>query len=773
MKKQFFKKARIGSFVLAFGLLTASALSLVSALNASATGGTDGENQEAEERWINYDPEGEIYSVGDAQENFDGLHADRELLGANANDDGIVTITMHVKEGEGHFEGEENPQIHSKSYYFRDLYIDYTEPVSDRGNGYVFAGWSSREEADAVDITVGNVAAGRIPSDIYAVWSDKAYVYYHIPSGYWEYQGQAYQHIMAEYDAGAEFQLLKNPDPVPFEDDTYVYAGWYTELFGRGEEIREGDPVTAYELDVYLAWNYDTDAIDALELNTPEHVEVGYQSPVLKFTPEEDGIYEIYTDGIVSDPSSEDTLYQGMLRIRDLWDHGLAIESQMDPSEGWGDVHAYLEMEAGTTYYIRLDEAGGHDIDFNVLVRKSQMVDVTFDADKDGLYNGHFDGDPEQTTKVVSLPVGYDIKSKSIPGLEYDDENFAFGVWKTNPDDGHSWLLVTEDLDYVYASYVEMITVHLDYNGGHHPYYPEEHTYDAKFMPGKTFETPIDPVVDDPALAFAGWAFESDATEPDPEITEGATDAEAFKNQTLYAVYSQKAPVTFVVNGGGYMADDPNLTVYETSYGIGHIFYGMAVMHDNPRVKHSGWVDQDGVRTYMTDGVDGRYRIHGETTFTAVLNYEVLVDGNGGLLPNGGFGPAEEIRVEIPYEDEDSTFSIEDALERTGEPYLPDDDTKEFAGFATTPNATEPDVDDDTLLIDLDTVYVVWKDKEEPEPEPTPASDDEPEAPEVPNTGANTITAERVTVTTYASLGLALLAPIVFGATRLFRKRRI
>ena len=765
MKSIIFKRVGLASVALVFGLI--SIFPLISARNASAVG--EEPSEISDESWIDYDPNGKVHAVANAKEDFDALHSSVEqpLLSTPENANGLVTINLHVKEGEGHFEGETDPQVHSKEFYFRDTFDDRTEPVSDRGNNYVFAGWSVSEEAISVDIPVGEIKAGNVASDLYAVWSDKAYVYYHIPSGVWEnpVDGEAYQHVMMEYDAGMHFQNL-NPEPHPFESNTYTIAGWYTELFGRGEEITEETIINHFITEVYLAWNYDADAInDPMELDVEYDLTAGMSTPVMTFTAPETALYEVYTDGITS-PEGEAN--QGMVRIRDIFDRGLASEKQMEPGTGWADVHAYYKMQAGETYYIRFGEAGGNFISFKGAIRKAKMVDITFDADRTREYGGHFDGDPEKTTKVISYPVGYEIRFENVESLKCDDENYAFGSWHSENDEEHSYLLVTEDTDYLYATYIEMTTVHLDFNGGYHPFDANIHELDAKFQPGSTFESPIDPDIDDPAIDFVGWAHDPHATEPD--VFDDVTGVESIKNDTLYAIYDEKVPVTFVVNGGGYMIDDPSITVFETAYGKGHVFYGMSAMHFNPNVKHSGWIDQNGVRTYVTDGIDGRYKIMGETTFTAVLDYEIIADANGGLFPNGGFGETPVLRVELSYEDDESTFSADAVLNRTGYPHIPDDDTKEFAGFATSEDATEPDIDDSTPLVDLYYVYVVWKDKEEPEPEPTPEEpEEEPEAPEVPDTGANAAESNYAGAATFSGLG-AVIALVLLGIIRLFRK---
>lgn len=741
MRTKIIKRASLVVLILVF--------TLTPRLNAGAITSDNDEN----EPWLRttaVDGKGRIYCDEGTKALLSALCSNSAQTLSETTSNNLVTVTMHVNAGEGQFEGEADPLVHSKEFYFRDSFDDYTKPVSER-NDYVFAGWSKSPEATSVDVIAGETRISNVGTDLYAVWSNKSYVYYHVINGFWEnpVDGEAYSEIIMEYNSGSNFQSL-TPTPRTVEN-VYNFVGWFERMSGQGKEYTSSTVIDGFITDVYSAWNYDATKIDRpMELDTEYDFTAGISVPVFTFTAPETAVYEVYTNGIVSGDTDEDS-YQGMVRVRNIFDRSLAMEEQMNPESGWGDVHTYYEMQAGETYYIRVGEVSGKYLSAKVAIRKPTMVDVNFHANLPGESGAYFDGDPTKLIKTVAFPVGYDIRIKSIVGLNYDEENYQFATWQTENDDDHSYLIVTEDTTDLYASYVEMITVYLDYNGGYDPF-TKAPSCTAKFIPGRSFEAPIDPSIDDPAISFVGWSRNQDATEPDGDIKEGGMDAGLLKNQTLYAVYGEKVPVTYVVNGGGYMVDDPNVTVYETSLGNGHIFYGMAVMHDNENVKHAGWIDQNGERIYETSHIDANYHIDGETTFTAVLNYQLTAFANGGLFPNGGIGGAEVIRAELPYEDEDSTFSLSDILARTGTPIIPDDNTKEFAGFATRADATEPNITDETPLVNLSYIYTVWKDKEEPTPsededsEFNPNKDEESEASVVPNTGVNHSDTDSLTV---------------------------
>ena len=618
-----------------------------------------------------------------------------------------IEITMHSGEYGSFAEGD--PDNRSKTYFKTDPFNDYTTPVSNRPD-YVFAGWSTKPEAIEVDVEVGLTKAADIGTDLYAVWSDKAYVFYHVYNGFWHGpDDEIYRDVLMEYDAGTNFQPL-DPDPIASQN-VYDFVGWNTQQFGRGERYTTSTVIDEFFTDIYSEWYYDASLIeDEMFVNEVYHVSAGVSIPVYKFTPNETATYEIYTDGIEDDGSDR----QGMIRLQDIHDRSLQHEEQIDPSAGYADVHLYYEMQAGETYYIRFGEMEGAFISFDASIRKANMTTVTFNANHGE--KAWFDGDHSVTTKQVQLPIGEDIGTYHVDGLE-NDSDITFVGWseEVDPEEIHNHLLVTADMT-VYAQYMELTVIPLDYNGGHDPYDGETTSYLAKFRAWDFFETPIDPVHDNPEKKFVGWSKNSAATEPDSEIMEGNSTANQVRDYlnggTLYAVYGEPVTVTFNTIGGAYMMDDPSETSYEASVGKGHIFYGMAVMHDDPYVKAKGWMDQNGVFIPKVSEIYGHYTVEGDTTFTSVLVRELYAVGNGGYFPYGGIGGFENKTLPMPYTGWNTKFSYADAINELGQP-VSHDASKYFIGFATTPDATEPDVIDGvTLIEDLRNVYAIWGDDE-------------------------------------------------------------
>lgn len=647
-------------------------------------------------------------------------------VGATADGTGrYVTITMHAGEY-GHFD-EGDPESHTKTFFYADAFNDHTEPVSSR-DGYVFIGWSTSPEVTSVNVEVGETKAGNIGSDLYAVWSDKAYVYYEIYNGVWTNPdtGDDYTSVIMEYNVGATFQNL-SVDPRPLEN-VYDFAGWNSNYYSAGTHYIPGETViNDYWTEVRVEWDYNAERIEdelevvgeGEEVEKEKDVSVGLRIPVYKFTAPETATYEIYTSGVEVDPEApEEEQYEPIIRLRDINDNSLAIEKYVDPDKDHTDldVHLFYEMTAGETYYIRFGENHSYPLTFKAGVKKATMANVTYDANRGS--DAWFDGDHSKTTKIIPTPIGEDIFNIRLygEGLEYDGDKVSPGAWYDTPDptgDEHNYLIVTGDMT-VYADYTEMVAINLDFNGGYHPYEKDMTSMPATFPNWAKFESPIDPDIDDPTKDFAGWSRNKNATKPDPDIIEGKTQATELDGETLYAVYGEKVLTTFVTEGGAYMLDDPDVTTFESPRGNGHIFYGMMVMNPyGDRVKHVGWIDNKGEIINTTSDIDGYYHINGDTTFTALLRYKITAKGNGGHFTVGcGWGGACETGYpEISFRDEDSTFSYAEAKEFAGIP-VSDEEGKYFIGYATTEDAEEPDIiDGETKLLDLSVIYAVWGDE--------------------------------------------------------------
>lgn len=748
---------RIGIALLAF------LLSVLSVPSVWAANGESGIDDAEKKLWSTPVDKSKIFCDENAASVFTAICTRRAVpTSLQASSERYIDITMHAGD-HGHFDG--NVKERTVTFYRSDNFNDTTKPIAE-SEEYVFVGWSTKPEATQVDIDVDLVKAYEVGTDIYAVWSNKAYVMYNINNGAWESpDGEIYQMVLMEYDAGANFKPL-NPEPYPFEQ-FYDFAGWT-----EGTSSENTVPYTAetainkYWTEVYANWDYNASRMDnELTVGRLYDIQAGVSIPAYKFTPKESGWYEIFSDGIEEDGTDR----QGVIRLQDVHDHQLGMEKFIDPTteNGEYDVHLYYEMEAGKTYYVRFGEMSGGYIRFNAGVRKAETATVTFDTNHgDDVW--FVDGENKSTTFDMTVPVGDDIANYRFGDkMVINDDTITFNVWakESNPDEIHGYLIVDGPMT-VYADYIELVAIHLDYNGGYNPLKPEETSYIAKYHRWDKFVTPIDPKIDNPRLKFAGWSTNPNATKPEEEYRESASEsaagiAEKLNGRSLYAIYTEPVTVVFNTTGDAYMMDDPNAITYESSYGKGHIFYGMAVMHEDPQVLARGWVDQDGVFVPVVSTEYGAYTIEKDTTFTSVLGYKIMAYGNGGCFPYGGIGCYSVELAVFDYNGPDTMFSYEDAESKLGVPRN-DDETKQFLGFATDADAAEPDiVDGSTYLNSLYSIYAVWSGEEDEEADGE-SNEGEEEVPAAPNTGNNSVQ-NGASVVDYALPLVFVIIFVLFG----------
>ena len=163
MSKTFCKKAGLAFFSLAF--------SLIPCLNTYA--------ESEGYLWSTPTDKTKIYCDEGSSQIFKSVCSGITLNPLGETNDRYIDITMHAGEY-GHFETEQGNTTERTNEYFRgDTFDDKTQPISDRPD-YVFIGWSTKPTADDVNVEVGSMTASTVGTDIYAVWSDKVYVYYNI-----------------------------------------------------------------------------------------------------------------------------------------------------------------------------------------------------------------------------------------------------------------------------------------------------------------------------------------------------------------------------------------------------------------------------------------------------------------------------------------------------------------------------------------------------------------------------------------------------------------
>ena len=640
------------------------------------------------------------------------------VLGKNndineSSSDRYITIKLHAGE-HGYFGDSTDPKETYDSVQFRgDSFEERTEPTP-YGN-YKFLGWSTDPNSDMPDVSIGGTNVSMLGTNLYAVYTNKCIVFYDAMSGYIETESGQYRKIQMEYDCGADFQYI-----TPVTNILEVsFDKWYiTDTSNNSEPLPANFKVNDTIVNVKAAYTYNDQYIEDMNLDQDYDLTIIYAGKFFKFTPTETDVYEIFTSNVTSpegavSPIDPDDLGEVLLNI-DLLDQNTKKLKTSEQLPDLSNSHIIETLQAGTTYYFQIREMGLHATDsvgIHTMIRKSEHKTATYHSNLGDLA---WFGD-DHNTKEVSVPFTSGTRVDNYPyttlGLNLaDNEHYVFLGWTDDLDSEydpeHKVFIDDEDVD-LYAVYIRKNSITLHANGGYFPMNNGEETFKYVYIVGWSLDIPFEPHNDDNTKKLAGWSRNKNATVPDSDLLEMVTNPEDIfedgEDRILYAVYDEKVIERFDANGG-YFLDDPNITTYETTKGKGHIFYGLSLFHENPRMIPLGWVDQNDEKIPYTPGAYPYYTIEEDTEYTAVWGYEVILDANEGNFPEWN---ATRLMAVLEY---DGKFSLANIKAQLGDA-VPDDPNKYFVGWATTPDATTPDVIEGvTNVKDLDTIYAVYAD---------------------------------------------------------------
>ena len=610
-----------------------------------------------------------------------------------------ITIKMHA--GENGYFGEPGVTTRDSIQFRGEAFSDKTIP-SNTDENMVFVGWTTDPESVDPNIIVGSTHASMIGSDIYAIWTDKCIVDYSVINGQVEIDGDMVNRGVKEYNKGDTFENLI---PVNYIPDVFAFRGWYYDFGGESILVPEGMILDKPNLSVFSKWSYIPENIPNMVVGTKYHHDVDKAGVYYKFTSPETKVYELFFDLI-----DGDTQNTGNIEIYDkdnnkIRDHG-------NPDDD-GNAKLTYTMLAGETYYINFRGSFGGRVEFEAGIRETDYRTVTFHSNRDEQGDAYFDDDESKLITTIPFSIGEEISHYRNTGLSFKDENkLEFIGWSLDPNETRvplDKIEVTDNID-VYGIYYDLDSITLDANGGYYSLLDgdTELVYDYKI--GTAFDPPFNPQIDDVSIKFAGWSRNPNATEPDEDILEEITMIDSLP-KTLYAVYTEKILETWDADAenGGYFLSDPSITTYESTKGKGHIFYGLTLYNANERLTPLGFEDQDGEFIPYTTLAYPFYHNKGDTTYKAVWGYKVVVDCNGGYLP---LFDEDRMRLAMPI---NGKFDLQYVFDSLGYPVMDGDENinKYVIGFATSPNATEPDIiDGETDISDLDVIYAVWSDDE-------------------------------------------------------------
>ncbi|MCR4841523.1 MAG: InlB B-repeat-containing protein [Lachnospiraceae bacterium] len=498
------------------------------------------------------------------------------------------------------------------------------------------------------------------------------------------------QQVFDSYEKGSTF--APSAVPVP-NSECFEFDGWYTGLQGRGERYTETSVING-DVDLYANWKPVDDFIPEITDGSLFPTEVYGMGVIFSFTPDETAMYEAYTTG--NDPDA------GFPNVRILNDRLIAVANSRSADYDFNAVAA-TELTAGETYYVEYSSVFGSYLSYNAGFKKSELVPVTFHSNTKNGEKAYFDNDPSVVVKTVNVRKGAHLEHYRESGLWVDeDQDMTLAGWVLDPEfeDADEEIIAESPVD-LYAVYDRYRSVILDGNGGCYEVLGEDVTsIRFAYHEGQLFDCDMIPTSPYPDKVYAGWATTPDATEPN--VFEGEYYYDL--GEVLYAVYADPVKVTFNANGGYFFAN-PDLTEFNAVYGKGHSFYSVHIENEDPNMEIMGWMDQNGNFIPYSSITYAGYRFTEDTVLTAVWGRYVVIDANGGcFLGDEEFTAA---RVLFPLIE---AFDSEYVSALLGEPeYIGTE--KEFAGWATTPDAECADIIDGEFdLSTTNRIYAVWKD---------------------------------------------------------------
>ena len=479
--------------------------------------------------------------------------------------------------------------------------------------------------------------------------------------------------------------------PVPINSN-YVFSGWFSGIQGTGKEITSR-LITDDFSTFYAYWKPDTTVIPAISLDDEINMEISGAGLLYQFTPSETAVYEVFTTG--NNPENA----VANIRILDGDLRTVALSNSSDYSY---NAVVSTELTEGVTYFIEFSSVFGEATSYTGTLKKTEFVPITFHANPPSEGAVYFDDNTSKTEKTIDVRKGAHVESYRVDGFTIaDGANLMLDGWSLNAGaETKDTEIIAEEATDVYGVYISYKSVMLDANGGAFTTFGQdvtEHIY--TYFEGGMFSPAFSPVIDDQSKLFAGWATTPTATEPD--VIEGESYDDL--GERLYAVYSDVLNVTVDANGG-YLFTNPELTVYNTTVGKGQAFYPYHAEHNDPYMSLMGWKDQNDVIIPATTTTYPGYQYTEDTYLTALWGRRIVVDANGGCFRFDASLTAVQLTL-ASYE----PFDSNDIINLVGEP-INFDDLQYLAGYATTPDATEPDIIDGvTDLNGVTHIYAIWK----------------------------------------------------------------
>ncbi len=569
-------------------------------------------------------------------------------------------------------------------------------PTPDSANtAMAFAGWTMDPEADEIEY-VYDWTVFEEETTLYAVWETLAEIIFDANGGCF-YEDPEYTQYREGYRPGETFWAYGIFESEVYHPDGLGLAGWAESRNAKPDEVLEYYQVPENGATLYAVWTtkvtltFDVNNKDAFFIRWDD--EIG--EDVFEDTWSEQYIsgktfYPYYLPAPVIKP--EGSIFMGWAKTKD------AVSPDIDEND--------TVPEVDTTYYgVWKDFASNAE----VLV-PDQEVSTTgaekyykFTAPEEGRYGFGIDsGEAVYSTTRLLNPAGETL---------YLTEGGRYTIYR-DMDKGETVYLELHpsSADAMMKAIVKKadIVLTLDANGGRLD--NGEIIHEKLVASGLESGFLLGAYSVDPLIGFAGWATNPNAEEAEYDIGGGVFTA----NTTLYAVWKPFTRVRLDANGGHFW-EGPEMTVTDAYRFAGEILElagyndGSAIINPNG-LRLAGWAESPDAS--IADVVDTYTVTEEDVTLYAIWNTPVTVTFMANH-PDAFFNdwdPEQQTTIKTDRLRREFAVGARLGYYITLEPGRDNDDLV-FLGWATSPDAKEPNVTRTSIVTDPGpTYYAVWQD---------------------------------------------------------------
>ncbi len=231
-----------------------------------------------------------------------------------------------------------------------------------------------------------------------------------------------------------------------------------------------------------------------------------------------------------------------------------------------------------------------------------------------------------------------------------------------------------------------------------------------------THGIPDGPSHPDSHKQYAGWADSPDAETALDNYYETVQNKQYTEDTTYYAVYDDLFIVTYDANGGYFLDEEwdeekqelvqSEVSTYTRTYYDGINFDVSVQPQTHESKRFMGWQDADGTVYDWNSQVTQDLTVYAQWADATTITFHA----NGGYFIEWGYDPETDQEIENHVDSLSDTYLKTEVLYAWNTPSVyHEDPEKAFAGWATSENATVPDVIyEEATAGDLTDLWAVW-----------------------------------------------------------------